>query len=419
VNSARGGSWRKVLALAALGVCCTLACSRENQSALIDGLKLYRQNKLEQAIPLLERAAEQRPEDPGAQAWLAETYRRLGKPDKAAEAARRALDIDPCNTFAHAVLALDCNPMYGLWPGVNFEVSWRHLMKAVECDSSDGNVWIAIWPEAIHRGDREQCRRAIRRLVETGFLTEPLLSYNRWVLGNLPQDALLITNGDWDTYPAVALQEVEGLRRDVAVANRELLNLPWYAAYIRDHYGVELPFAAEELPGLRPIEEEGRVISVAGRIVRGWTEKAAEGTFTRPIAVAVTVGPEQLLPGLEEDLVLAGPYWLYSASPPEVSIDTTLVAKSLSGLTADFLEGSFVSANDRSPVRITTGALLVNNVSAAALKYAEALIAAGRGEDAARTLDWIEEFEENTELGPRSGPRIEELRRSIRAERRS
>lgn len=412
------GKWSRLAVLLAIAAGASLqGCSRGSPDPLEQGLRLYRQNKLEEALPLLEQAAKKRSDDPDVQAWLAETYRRLRKPDAAAKAARKAIDLDPCNSFAHNVLGLNYNPMYGNWPGANREMAWRHLMKAAECDSMDGNTWTAVWTESIRRGDRAQYRRALRLLMETGFLTDALLSYNRWMLRDLPENALLLTNGDWDTYPAVALQEIEGFRPDVAVANRSLLNLPWYAMYLREQYGLTLPFTDEELLALKPkIDSNGERLLVAGQIFRGWLERSASGDFSRPIAVSVTVDAEDLSPGLGDHLVLAGPFWLWRPDRPESRVDTSLVASCLAHLEPDDLSGPFVSPWDRSPIRVTTGAFLVHNVSAAALKYADLLIAAGRMTEAEKVVNWIESFEAGTELGPFSTKRLSQLRKTLQEE---
>lgn len=50
-------------------------------------------------------------------------------------------------------------------------------------------------------------------------------AYN--ILSSLDQNAILITNGDNDTYPLWYLQEVEGFRRDVRIVNANLLGMAW------------------------------------------------------------------------------------------------------------------------------------------------------------------------------------------------
>ncbi|MGD2135499.1 MAG: hypothetical protein PVF27_05030 [Gemmatimonadales bacterium] len=365
------------------------------------GMDFYWANEMDSAVVYLGVAAGDTATDPTRWAWLAEAQRRAGRSADAAATARAALVLatvsGQCNAFAHTVLADALNPQYGDWDGADADLAWKHALAAVECDPDDGNAWLETVFGAVMRGNDELERRALGKLVETGFLTEAALAHNRWVLEGVPDSAVLITNGDLDTYPALALQVSEGVRTDVAVINVSLLDVARYAEAMATRHG---------LPAVQMDPGAGQQGRWAPAIVSALTRASLAGDLARPVAFAATIDPT-LLAELPATARFAGTHWL--AGPGGTApIDTAATRRAMEAADASALAGPAVSAADRSPVRRRSTALELYPVLAA-LRYGCALTAADREREAARTVHWIRQFVHDVGAGERYGEAIDAL----------
>jgi hypothetical protein len=328
-----------------------------------------------------------------------------------------ALELEPCNSFALTVMADASVPEPGATDPASSQVSWDHLMAAIECDSTFGSAWVSLWGIAIRRGETEMFHTSLRKMVETGFLTPAALSFGRWLLRTLPENAVLITNGDMDTFPAMAVQETEGFRTDVTVVERGLLNLPWGLRFYRDHGGVPLPFKDTELDRLRPTKDErGKLQNVADRVFREWVLAIRLGSYPRPTALAVTVYGS-FYADYEQYLQYAGPYHLIHPAPPPNPRNVKALRRCLEGIGENDFVGPWVSQQDYSPIRGLYTKEIARDVTYAGLALAEEMIGAGKLKMAEKTLQWAEEFEKKTELGPVYSRRIGELRDAATAGR--
>ena len=404
-------SW---LALSVAVILSAAGTSCSQVTAFQKAMSLYCESKLAEALPELQAAATQDEKNADVYAWLAETLRRLGRKQDALTAARKSLSLDPCNSFAHLVIADASNPMYGNWEGANEDTSWTHLMDAIRCDSSDGNAWITAWVEAIKHNNMPMMQEACHRLISTGFLTGPALSWGTWLLRGLPQDAILITNGDMDTFPPSAIQVAEGFRPDVAIVNRSLLNTPWYARYVRDYEKVSIPFSDAALDTLSATRDSaGKVHTPSDAIFQSWLKEKEDGQLQRPLAIAVTVDWD-LYAADSNQIEFAGPFLLWTQNPVRGTIDTTLVLASFKDVRPGDFAGDWVSPQDRSPVRRTATRTVVGNVIYASWRLAKTMTDAHDFAEAQHWVDWGEELVKISGLGPVYSKDLDSLRDELK-----
>ncbi len=88
-------------------------------------------------------------------------------------------------------------------------------------------------------------------------------SYN--ILQSAAPNAIIFTNGDNDTFPLWYLQDVEGVRQDVRIANLSLLNTDWYIKQLKntEPHGaakIKMSFSDEQIDRIGPSQWKTRVI---------------------------------------------------------------------------------------------------------------------------------------------------------------
>jgi tetratricopeptide (TPR) repeat protein len=207
-------------------------------------------------------------------------------------------------------------------------------------------------------------------------------AYN--MLTPLEPGAIVMTNGDNDTFPLWYIQEVERVRKDVRVVNLSLLNTPWYIRQLKNQEPkVPFTFTEAELDLLQPYQDEktGRIVWVKDQAV---ADMVKANRWERPIYLAVTV-PDQL--GLEKNLTLEG--LVFRVNPREVGERTIDVAKTLDNLYRVFRYEGLVDKNrdyDTTVYKDDNAYKLVQNYSAAHVQIAYQLQRAGQAQDALNIL---------------------------------
>ena len=215
----------------------------------------------------------------------------------------------------------------------------------------------------------------------SGFWIAHDYAYN--MLTPLEPNALVLTNGDNDTFPLWYIQEVEHVRKDVRVMNLSLLNTPWYIKQLRDQEPkVPFTYTDAQLDALQPYQDDkGKVVWVKDQAI---ADMMKANQWKRPVYLAVTV-PEQL--GYENHLTLEG--LVFHVSQKEVGEHAVDVPRTLHNLYSVFRYGGLLDKNrnyDRSVYKDDNAYKLVQNYSAAHVQVAYQLQQAGQTKDAIRIL---------------------------------
>jgi hypothetical protein len=106
------------------------------------------------------------------------------------------------------------------------------LERAIALDPDYTDPWFALVIHYMDMDDDDRLNLALRRLLESGIIADEVMDFNYNMLVGLEGNAILITNGDNDTYPGWILTHILNERPDVSIVNRSLLNTDWYPMYI-------------------------------------------------------------------------------------------------------------------------------------------------------------------------------------------
>jgi tetratricopeptide (TPR) repeat protein len=203
-----------------------------------------------------------------------------------------------------------------------------------------------------------------------------LLDMNENMLLSVPENGILITNGDNDTYPAWFLQ-AKGIRNDVLIVNLSLLNVSDNIIYLKNH-GLPIDLSDEQIQKLRPEKtDKGTFVFVADKIV-SMLAKNKE----RPVVFAATVAPQRT-----EGYKLRMRGMVFEIAEGAVDIETTRA----------LFHSTFTLDNTIStPVDSINTVIqqMIINYHASLFKLVDALMEADRLDEALRETNFIKNFPE-------------------------
>lgn len=203
-----------------------------------------------------------------------------------------------------------------MWQNHGFDLSYYPYLEkafALGADRTEHLDFIMNLGE-INR-DLKQRDEGARLKNEAGMISPGMLYYNHNVLAGLEPNAILLTTGDNDTYPAWVLQG-QGFRKDVTVLNLSLLTIDSYREKVFKELGV--PFS--------PIDWESTsdtAPSCHTRFLNELVIKLSGNKKNFPVYVALTAVHKKVISKIEDDLYLTGLAYLYTKK----SIDDMAILK--------------------------------------------------------------------------------------------
>jgi len=110
------------------------------------------------------------------------------------------------------------------------------LERAKDLDPTYGEILFSLYSAYCCEGRLEDAGFIAADIYRRQIISVPLQDFGYNLLAGLPENAVIITNGDNDTYPPIALQAGLDFRSDVTILNRSLLQCKEYALALSRQY---------------------------------------------------------------------------------------------------------------------------------------------------------------------------------------
>jgi hypothetical protein len=257
------------------------------------------------------------------------------------------------------------------------------LERAASLDPSYMEPWHSLVIEYLAEGDRENVDVALRRLLNGGAVEDEIMDFSYNMFASMDTNAILITNGDNDTFPGWILTRIIRFRPDVNIVNRSLLNTDWYPREIVKE-GVPAFITQAELETLK-VQVAADIEKVKSSTIP-WQDFALLGDRLivrliesaqrsgRPVYFACTVESSKLLKPFMTQGRRLGLLTLVTPSPTSYPMQ---LRKLFTTWTSEFRTGGLDSWQLRSASEARAGRVLVKNYAAALHSLKDQIEAAG------------------------------------------
>lgn len=177
---------------------------------------------------------------------------------------------------------------FSIWIG--FGVLWlteliQKTLKSVNAANIAiiGGMSIPVWMFVQNFDDHNRHGRYVVKEIASNYLN------------SCDENSILFTLGDNDTYPLWYLQEVEGIRTDVRVANLMLLNANWYIDQMK-----QKKYLSDPLPMSKGIKNSAYLSeSLPSLILKEAIQRISMDINYLPKKMALPVSPEFISKGID------------------------------------------------------------------------------------------------------------------------
>ncbi|MCP4438305.1 MAG: SUMF1/EgtB/PvdO family nonheme iron enzyme [Aureispira sp.] len=176
---------------------------------------------------------------------------------------------------------------------------FEYLQKAFELAPDRYETYKEFIQHYELKGDQKQVEKFCEKWLNSGEYSTGIFNWNYNVLAGLEKDAVLITQGENDTYPIWILQYAKVVRKDVRVLNIQLLKNKTYQQRLFEELGIP----AFELDYAQAQNESQFFNSMVSHILQNLSNKTAY------LGVSI---PKGVVNNYEEELYIVGLAFQYS-----------------------------------------------------------------------------------------------------------
>jgi tetratricopeptide (TPR) repeat protein len=233
---------------------------------------------------LAERWGAHVAEHPGdVRAWVewGDALRYCGRHAESRGKYERAFEIDSIDVAA--VNAFAAPDLHAEHPDT-WRRAYLRLQHAFARDPTDADIPYSLVLGAMRDGNLQLMRRCFETMAADD-MPRPLRDYGRNMLAGAPEGAVILTNGDNDTYPCWLHQHLSGSRQDVEIVNLALLNTAWYLRHLRDR-GLPIELTDREIAQLKPTHEK----TISDQMQEQIFDNLCARAGSPPLFYSVTVG---------------------------------------------------------------------------------------------------------------------------------